>query len=78
MPIRKTDDDYRLALRRVFLTEERPSPKADLARRIIDAFIAWLNDHGNLDANNTKLSALAPEFLHDVWGIDTQLNSAAA
>lgn len=71
MPIRKTDDDYRAALREVCLAEERPLPKANLAREIINGFIAWLDDNANIDAENTKLFALAPEFLHDVWGIDT-------
>lgn len=71
MPIRKTDHDYRAALREVYLAEVRPLPKANLAREIINAFIAWLDDFGNVDAENIKLFALAPEFSHDVWGINT-------
>lgn len=70
MGIRKTDDDYRMALREVYLSEERPLPKADLARQIINAFIKWLDENGNRDADNAVLAALAPEFLHNIYGID--------
>ena len=66
----KNDNQYRAALRSVYVAEDRILPQADIARQIINSFLSWLEEHDNIGTPAEKLNKLAHKFLHSVWGID--------